>query len=100
MDSDALQLSRFLNDLRQSREFAEFILQRKWRDKSPKSRLVHLAFNTSLIVSYCRPFTIHINATGQSIPLKYSPLPIGDLLQLTRAFDLTYKLHLTRPADV
>lgn len=67
MDNKGLQLSRFLGDLEQSRAFAEYIIHRKWRDRGPKSKLIHLAFNTSLIVSYCRPFTVHKNAEGLKV---------------------------------
>jgi len=68
MDNKGLQLNRFLGDLEQSRAFADYIIHRKWRDRGPKSKLIHLAFNTSLIVSYSRPFTVHKNATGQKVP--------------------------------
>ena len=48
-----------LEDFNQAREFATHILKRKWQHdhkESPVKSLEHRAFNTSLIVSYARPF--------------------------------------------
>jgi hypothetical protein len=53
------RLNIFLFDFHEARRFADYILTRdlhKSKDPQSKTRLVHLAFNTSLIVSYCRPF--------------------------------------------
>ena len=61
LDSE-LRVSRlniFLFDFRQAREFAQYILKKRLHSiKTPtaKAKLVHLAFNTSLIISYARPF--------------------------------------------
>ncbi len=53
------RLNIFLVDFRQAHTFATYILKKKLHDvkgERAKSKLVHLAFNTSLIVSYSRPF--------------------------------------------
>lgn len=55
-----------LNDLRDARRFADYILKRGLHDKKTELRkLEHLAFNTSLIVSYSRPFKSSHNFKGQ-----------------------------------
>lgn len=49
----------FLYDFYEARDFANYILNRdlhKFQDPQSTTRLIHLAFNTSLVVSYCRPF--------------------------------------------
>jgi hypothetical protein len=60
MDTKQIQLPRldiYLSDFQQSQEFAVYILEKKLHDKKTKlSKLVHKAFNTSLIISYSRPF--------------------------------------------
>jgi hypothetical protein len=59
-----------VHDFRQSREFAEYVLQRRLpRKKGPKSTLIHLAFSTSRIISDSRPFTGNKNADGKTEPL-------------------------------
>jgi hypothetical protein len=69
---EQIRLSRlniFLFEFRQARKFADYILNKKLHDvKGPqaKARLVHLAFNTSLIVSYSRPF--HMSNEGERLP--------------------------------
>lgn len=58
-----------LGDFRQAKEFAEHILRRKWQqnlNETPVQSLEHKAFNTSLIVSYARPF--HNNKTLKGAP--------------------------------
>ncbi len=58
-----------LGDFKQAREFAAHILKRKWQqnlDEPPVRKLEHRAFNTSLIVSYARPF--HYNRTFKGAP--------------------------------
>lgn len=58
-----------LGDFRQAKEFAEHILKRKWQqnvNETPVRSLEHRAFNTSLIVSYARPF--HNNTTLKGAP--------------------------------
>lgn len=53
------RLSIFLGDFKQARRFAAFILRKKLHVKSPTDlrELTHLAFNTSLVISYSRPFS-------------------------------------------
>jgi len=68
------RLSIFLADFRQSLGFARFILEKKLHQKKRTDhvRLVHLAFNTSLIVSYSRPFFWNENRSGEvKSSLKY-----------------------------
>lgn len=53
------RLNIFLSDFHQARRFADYILRRdlhRFKDPYSKSKLIHLAFNTSLIISYSRPF--------------------------------------------
>jgi hypothetical protein len=53
-----------LGDFRQAKEFAGHILKRKWQNEineTPVQSLEHRAFNTSLIVSYARPFHNNMN---------------------------------------
>lgn len=53
------RLNIYLGDFYEARRFANYILNRnlhKSNDHESMTRLKHLAFNTSLIVSYCRPF--------------------------------------------
>lgn len=59
--------SLFLGDFKEARRFATFILERKLHDKKQTDyiRLLHSAFNTSLIISYCRPFTVNRNRPGE-----------------------------------
>jgi len=57
-----------LGDLNQAQEFARHIIKRRWqRDKkeTPVATLEHKAFNTSLIVSYARPFHNNKNLKGE-----------------------------------
>jgi len=63
-----------LGDFRQSLTFARFILEKKLHKKKRTDHvgLVHLAFNTSLIVSYSRPFFGNENRPGEAkSSLKY-----------------------------
>lgn len=58
-------------DLLQARRFAEFILRKNLHDRSTdyeEQKLIHLAFNTSLIVSYSRPFTGNKGISGGKQP--------------------------------
>lgn len=59
--------SLFLGDFKEARRFATFILDKKLHDKKQTDyvRLLHSAFNTSLIISYCRPFTVNRNRPGE-----------------------------------
>ena len=51
------RITIFLSDFRTALRFAEFILEKKLHEKkTDQSRLVHLAFDTSLVISYARPF--------------------------------------------
>jgi len=60
--SDEFRLSRlniFLFDFNQARRFSGYILRRKLHAvKGPNAaaKLIHLAFNTSLVIAYSRPF--------------------------------------------
>lgn len=56
----------YLNDFRDARRFADYILKQRLHEKKTElKQLVHFAFNTSLIVSYSRPFTRNSNFKGQ-----------------------------------
>lgn len=59
MASKRTRLSISLGDFRQARRFASFILRRQLHTKTQTDyvQLLHLAFNTSLVVSYSRPFS-------------------------------------------
>jgi hypothetical protein len=59
--------SLFLGDFKEARRFATFILDKTLHDKNQTDyvRLLHSAFNTSLIISYCRPFTFNRNRPGE-----------------------------------
>jgi rubrerythrin len=53
------RLNIFLFDFRQAQRFARYILRKKLhsvKDPQAVAKLIHLAFNTSLIVAYSRPF--------------------------------------------
>jgi hypothetical protein len=72
MDKTQIQLTRlniFLSDFRQSHKFAAHILEKRLHDKRTElKKLVHQAFNTSLIVSYSRPFKLS-NELGERLNL-------------------------------
>lgn len=55
---DRARLSISLADLRQAGRFVSFILRRKLHTKSQTDyvKLLHLAFHTSMVISYSRPF--------------------------------------------
>jgi hypothetical protein len=61
----------YLKDFNQARRFAAYILERRLHERKKteparaRQQLVHLAFNTSLIISYSRPFTGNYNFKGQ-----------------------------------
>lgn len=61
----------YLNDFREARKFASYILNedlhaiKKTARARERQRLEHLAFNTSLIISYSRPFKASYNFKGQ-----------------------------------
>lgn len=60
------RLSIYLFDLRDAQNFAAYILKHSLHDKKTELRqLQHLAFNTSLIISYSRPFKGSNNFTGK-----------------------------------
>lgn len=60
------RLSIYLFDLREARKFAAYILKRTLHTKKSELRqLEHLAFNTSLIISYSRPFKRSYNFKGE-----------------------------------
>jgi len=53
------RLNIFLFDFRQAFTFAQYILKKRLhyvKNPTAKAKLVHLAFNTALIISYARPF--------------------------------------------
>src|SRR6266446_1254832 len=62
----------YLNDFSEARKFASHILEERLHDKKKTARarerqeLAHLAFNTSLIISYARPFKRSHNFKGQA----------------------------------
>lgn len=60
--------SLFLSDFKEAQRFATFILEKKLHDKKQTDyvKLLHSAFNTSLIISYCRPFTRNENRPGEA----------------------------------
>ncbi len=50
-----------ISDLRIARDFADYILTRRLHEKNgDTTRLIHRAFNLSMIISYCRPFTRNV----------------------------------------
>lgn len=75
---DEFRLSRlniFLFDFNQARRFSGYILRKKLHAvKNPhaKAKLVHAAFNTSLIVSYSRPFHKSNDTAGLRVSLRDS----------------------------
>ena len=60
--------SLFLGDFKEACSFATFILEKNLHDKKQTDyvRLLHSAFNTTLIISYCRPFTRNWNRPGEN----------------------------------
>ena len=70
-----------LNDLRDARKFAAYIIKRGLHDKKTELRkLEHLAFNTALIVSYSRPFksSQHFKGQGKSSLDGYEHKVLGE----------------------
>jgi hypothetical protein len=81
------RLNMFLFDFRDARRFAQYILRRKWprvMDSQSALGLVHLAFNTSLIISYSRPF--HGNREGPGLANARLNPDVGVLNDTERAF--------------
>ncbi len=71
----------FWGDFKQAREFADYILSKRLHEvKGPyaKAKLVHLAFNISLIVSYSRPF--HKSNEGAGLPRASLRRYVGSVL--------------------
>ena len=63
------RLNIFLFDLRQALAFSQYILDEHLHDleaASTNAKLVHLAFNTALIISYARPFHGSYEPDGRS----------------------------------
>jgi hypothetical protein len=55
-------------DLIEARKFAAYILEKAWTNK--KEELAHVAFNTALIISYARPFSMRYDLERQrELPL-------------------------------
>lgn len=81
---DEFRLSRlniFLFDFNQARRFSGYILRRNLHAvKNPhaKAKLVHSAFNTSLIVSYSRPFHKSNDTAGQRVSLRVVQTVLSD----------------------
>jgi hypothetical protein len=73
---DQFRLSRlniFLFDFNQARRFSGYILRKKLhavKNPQAKAKLVHAAFNTSLIVSYSRPFHKSNDTAGLCVSLR------------------------------
>jgi hypothetical protein len=60
------RLSIYLFDLREARKFADYILKRTLHSKKSELRQLELlAFNTSLIISYSRPFKRSYNSKDE-----------------------------------
>jgi len=81
------RLNIFLFDFRDARRFAQYILKRKWprvMNLQSGSGLVHLAFNTSLIISYSRPF--HESREGAGLPRARLNPDVALLNDAERAF--------------
>ena len=77
------RLNIFLSDFMQAREFSGYILNRKLhevRGPQAKAKLVHLAINTSLIISYSRPF--HKSNEGAGLPRASLRQHVGGLLSV------------------
>jgi hypothetical protein len=65
------RVSIYLFDLREARKFADYILKRTLHSKKSELRqLEHLAFNTSLIISYSRPFKRSYNFKDEGSSLE------------------------------
>lgn len=69
----------FRKDFRECARFVQFILKKRLCEKeTDQSQLIRLAFETSLIISYCRPFGRNEDLPGDGTPsLKHA---IGDVL--------------------
>jgi hypothetical protein len=71
MNTPQMSLERFYlirGDLRDAQKFADYILTRGLHEKKgDKTQLIHRAFNLSMIVSYCRPFTRNREYTEREI---------------------------------
>lgn len=81
------RLNIFLSDFREAHRLAQYILTRKWPkviNPQSKSGLVYLAFNTSLIISYARPF--HKSKDGVGLPRARLNPDLGGLNDGERAF--------------
>ena len=81
------RLNMFLFDFNDARRFAQYILKRKWprvMNSKSGSGLVHLAFNTSLIISYSRPF--HKSREGAGLPRARLNPDVAVLNDAERAF--------------
>ncbi len=67
------RLNIFLFDFRQARRLVRYILRRKLHGvKNPQavSKLIHISFNTSLVVAYSRPF--HKSNDGVNVRVSLS----------------------------
>jgi len=83
IDSNS-RLSRLdiaLFDFREARDFAEYILRERLHDvKSSiaKAKLAHRAFNTSMIVSYIRPFQGNDEPDGTKVRLSAVAISLNE----------------------
>jgi hypothetical protein len=67
------RLNIFWVDFKQAQRFALFIVRRKLHTvKNPQAvaKLIHLAFNTSLIVAYSRPFLDSNDGAKKKVSLR------------------------------
>ena len=67
------RLNIFWVDFRQAQRFARYILRRKLHGvKNPQAvaKLIHLAFNTSLVVAYSRPFLDSNDGSKKKVSLR------------------------------
>jgi hypothetical protein len=90
------RLNIFLFDFRQARRFARYILRKKFHDvKNPLAvaKLVHLAFNTSLIIAYARPF--HKSNDGSNVRVSLRGA-VNDILTATPEQLLHHKVIAMR----
>src|SRR5688572_23542022 len=67
------RLNIFWVDFKQAQRFARYILRRKLHNvKNPQAvaKLIHLAFNTSLVVAYSRPFLDSNDGSKKKVSLR------------------------------
>jgi hypothetical protein len=75
------RLNIFFVDFKQAQRFARYILRRKLhgvKDPNAVAKLIHLAFNTSLVVAYSRPFHDSNDGSKSKVSLRNSANTILD----------------------